>query len=137
MVAVFADLSDFLCARTTRSATERLFPGVGAPFVSVSYRPMFLFEEDGSPRVHDLVAAAATQGRRPEIVPDPVDWFQHTPVNEDGEITVQAALTGPGDSVTLRALADVFVVVTSCSMDVPGKLINGDVCTPIGVEVIA
>lgn len=38
--------------------------------------------------------------------------------------------------MTLRALADIFVIVTACSMDLPDKAINGDQCTSIGVEVI-
>ncbi len=163
MFAVFSDLSDFLSARTSRAASWRLFPKVGDPFVSVNYRPMFLFEEDNTPGVHDLLAppcsaemyellgsagyhpscsanfrtAAHSVGWNPEVVPDPVDWFQNTPVDGAGQISVRTALTRPGDSVTLRALADMFVVVTACSMDLPDKKINGDSCTSIGVEVIA
>ena len=124
---------------------------------------MFLFEEDNTPGVHDLLAppcsaemyellgsagyhpscsdnfrtAAHSVGWNPEVVPDPVDWFQNTPVDGAGQISVRTALTRPGDSVTLRALADMFVVVTACSMDLPDKKINGDSCTSIGVEVIA
>ncbi|MDQ1307157.1 MAG: uncharacterized protein QG671_2989 [Actinomycetota bacterium] len=163
MFAVFSDLSDFLSARTSRAASWRLFPKVGDPFVSVNYRPMFLFEEDNTPGAHDLLAppcsaemyellgsagyhpscsdnfraAAHSVGWNPEVVPDPVDWFQNTPVDGAGQISVRTALTRPGDSVTLRALADMFVVVTACSMDLPDKKINGDSCTSIGVEVIA
>lgn len=161
MFAVFADLSDFLAARTSRAACWRTFPQVGDAFVSVNYRPMFLFEEDDSPGVHDLLAppcsaemyrllgasgdhpscsdnfrkAAHSVGWNPQIVPDPVDWFQNTPVDQKGWISAGTALTKPGDSVTLRALADMFVVVTACAMDLPDKLINGDRCTSIGVDV--
>lgn len=161
MFAVFADLSDYLSARTSRAASWRLFPQVGDPFVSMNYRPMFLFEEDNSPGPHDLLAppcssemyallgfegyhpscsdnfrtAADSVGWRPESVPDPVDWFQNTPVDSAGSMSARTALSQPGDSVTLRALADMFVIVTACSMDLPGKKINGDACTSIGVEV--
>lgn len=163
MFAVFTDFSDFLSARTSRGASWRLFPPVGAAFVSVNYRPMFLFEEDTSPGPHDLLAppcspemyellgaqgyhrscsdnfreAAESIGWRPEIVPDPVDWFQNTPVDAHGDIHALTALSRPGDSVTLRALADMFVIVTACSMDLPDKRINGDECTTIGVEVLS
>lgn len=163
MFAVFADLSDFLGARTSRAASWQLFPKVGDPFVSMNYRPMFLFEEDTSPGAHDLLAppcspemyellgwegyhpscsdnfrkAADSIGWNPLNVPDPVDWFQNTPVDENGSISAKTALSRPGDSVTLRALADMFVIVTACSMDLPDKKINGDVCTSIGIEVIA
>lgn len=51
-------------------------------------------------------------------------------------MSARTALSKPGDSVTLRALADMFVIVTACSMDLPDKAINGDRCTSIGVEVI-
>lgn len=163
MFAVFTDLSDFLSARTSRAASWRLFPKVGDPFVSMNYRPMFVFEEDNSPGVHDLLAppcsaemyellgfegyhpscsdnfrtAAGSIGWNPRIVPDPVDWFQNTPVDATGSMTAKTALTKAGDSITLRALADMFVIVTSCSMDLPDKMINGEACTSIGVEVIA
>ena len=56
MFAVFTDLSDFLGARTSRGANWRLFPEVGGRFISNNCRPMFLFEEDNSPGVHDLLA---------------------------------------------------------------------------------
>ncbi|MFA7265839.1 MAG: urea carboxylase-associated family protein [Candidatus Nanopelagicales bacterium] len=162
MFAVFADMSDHLSARTSRAASWRLFPRVGEPFVSMNYRPMFLFEEDTSPGPHDLLAppcsaemyallgfegyhpscsdnfrtAADSIGWHPEAVPDPVDWFQNTPVDSTGSMSALPALTQPGDSVTLRALADMFVIVTACSMDLPGKMINGAACSAIGVEVL-
>ena len=123
---------------------------------------MFLFEEDNSPGVHDLLAppcssemyerlgfegyhpscsdnfrkAAESIGWRPAIVPDPVAWFQNTPVDAAGHISPKTALTKPGDSVTLRAQADMYVIVTACSMDLPDKMVNGEECTSIGVEVI-
>ena len=162
MFAVSTDLSDFLGARTSRGANWRLFPEVGGRFISNNYRPMFLFEEDNSPGVHDLLAppcssemyerlgfegyhpscsdnfrkAAESIGWRPAIVPDPVDWFQNTPVDAAGNISPKTALTKPGDSVTLRAQADMYVIVTACSMDLPDKMVNGEECTSIGVEVI-
>lgn len=162
MFAVFSDFSDHLSARTSRAGSWRLFPPVGAPFLSVNYRPMFVFEEDTSPGPHDLLAppcspemyallgvegfhrscagnfreAADSIGWQPEFVPDPVDWFQNTPVDGEGVISTHTALSRAGDSVTLRALADMYVIVSACAMDLPDKLINGDVCTSIGVEIL-
>lgn len=162
LFAVCADnFSEALSARTSRAANWSLFPPVGGYFVSANYRPMLKFESDDSPGPHDLLAppcspqmysllghegyhsscsenfrlAAETIGWRPEMVPDPVDWFQNTPVDSDGTITVRTALSAAGDSVTLRALTDVFVVVSACSMDLPDKMINGDSCTSIGLEI--
>lgn len=155
------DFSEFLSATNSRAADWSLFPSVGAYFVSNSYRPMFQFESDDSPGPHDLLAppcsaemyallghegyhsscsenfriAAEQIGWRPESVPDPVDWFQNTPVDANGKISAQTALSKPGDSVTLRALTDIFAIVSACSMDRPDKRINGDVCTSIGLEI--
>lgn len=155
------DMSDYLSARNSRAIGWKLFPEVGSAFVADSYRPMFLFESDDSPGVHDLVAppcsanmysllgcegyhpscsenfriAADSIGWKPDIVPDPVDWFQNMPVDGDGNITPKPAVSRPGDSVTLRALTDVIAIVSACAMDLPDKMINGDVCTSIGVEV--
>ena len=156
------DFSDHLSARNSRAVGWSLFPEVGSPFVSGSYRPMFVFERDDSPGPHDLIAppcsaemyallgceghhrscsenfriGADSIGWHPDLVPDPVDWFQNTPVDAFGKISAQTALSRAGDSVTLRALTDVFAIVSACSMDVPDKKINGDTCTSIGVEVI-
>ena len=51
-------------------------------------------------------------------------------------ISAQTALSKPGDSVTLRALTDVFAIVSACSMDLPDKKINGERCTGIGLEIV-
>ena len=163
MFAVCADdFSDHLSARNSRAAQWSLFPPVGGYFLSGSYRPMFQFEADDSPGPHDLLAppcspemyallghegyhssysenfrvAAETIGWHPEQVPDPVDWFQNTPVDDHGMISAQTALSKPGDSVTLRALTDVFAIVSACSMDLPDKKINGERCTGIGLEIV-
>lgn len=163
MFAVCADdFDEFLGARTTRAASASVFPAVGDAFLSVNYRPMMLFEADNSAGPHDLLAppcsaqmyaalgfegyhrscsdnfraAADPIGWTPELVPDPVDWFQNTPVTTGGAIDFHPALTAPGDSVTLRALTDLHVIISACPMDLPSKPINGDRCTGIGVEAL-
>jgi uncharacterized protein YcgI (DUF1989 family) len=162
MFAVTADdLTEWLSAANTRGAIARLFPRVGEAFHTTRYRPILELVADDSPGVHDMLwracdpylyasrgvvgdhancsdnfrAAAAEFGWHPEVVPDPVDFFQNTPLDEHHQLGVGPGPTGPGDSVTLRALMDTFVVVTSCSFDLPGSRINGDRCTPIRVEV--
>lgn len=157
-----ADLTEWLSAANTRGAIARLFPRVGEAFHTTRYRPILQLVADDSPGVHDMLwracdpylyasrgvvgyhpncndnfrTAAAEFGWRPEVVPDPVDFFQNTPLNERHELGSGPGPTAPGDSVTLRALIDVFVVVTSCSFDLPGSTINGDRCTPIRVDVV-
>lgn len=160
---LFAALSDNIdeCLSTsvTRGATRRMFPEVGESFFSNAFRPLLTLERDDSPGVHDMLAppcspemyakmgfeghhpscsenfriAAAEVGWNPLHVPDPVDFFQNTPAGDDGSIPYLTALTRPGDSVTLRAEAPVFVVVTACSMDlVP---VNGVRCTSVRLEI--
>jgi uncharacterized protein YcgI (DUF1989 family) len=159
---VFAVLSDdtdeWLSASVTRAVNWRLFPAVGEIFLSTAYRPLLAFEQDDSPGVHDMLAApcsaemysllghvgyhpscsdnfraaAAQVGWNPLHVPDPVNIFQRTPLNPDGSFTALPALSQPGDSVTLRAVAPVHVIVTACSMDL--EPINGGRCTPLRLE---
>lgn len=153
------DLDDWLSVAVTRGVNWRTFPAVGDSFLSVGYRPLLTFERDDSPGVHDMLAApcspkmyaalghngyhpncsenfcaaAATVNWRPLHVPDPVNFFQRTPVDEKGAVTALPALTKPGDSVTLRAETAVYVVVTACSMDL--EPINGGRCTPLRLEI--
>lgn len=159
--AVASDRSTQLSARVTRAVNWRLFPRIGQPFMTEDYRPMFLFEQDTSPGVHDMIAApcsaemyralgwdggyhpscsdnfrmaADSIGWHPEFVPDPVDFFQNTPVGPDEQVTAKSAVSQPGDFVTLRALMDVEAIVSACSMDLAA--INGDECTAIQVDVL-
>jgi len=160
LFAVLADDTDeWLSVSVTRAVNWRLFPTVGGMFLSTSYRPLLTFERDDSPGVHDMLAApcsaemyaalghpgyhrscsenfrtaAAQVNWNPLHVPDPVNIFQRTPLNPDGSVSALPALTQPGDSVTLRAEAPVYVVVTACSMDL--EPINGGRCKPLRLEI--
>jgi len=157
--ALVEDTDEWLSVAVTRAVNWRLFPEVGGMFLSTSYRPLLAFERDDSPGVHDMLAApcsdqmyaalghvgyhpscsenfrnaAAQVDWNPLHVPDPVNIFQRTPLSPDGSITALPALTQPGDSVTLRAEAPVYVIVTACSMDL--EPINGGRCTPLRLEI--
>lgn len=160
LFAVLADDTDeWLSVAVTRAVNLRLFPEVGGMFLSTSYRPLLSFERDDSPGVHDMLAAPCSAEMYAELghlgyhpscsenfriaasevnwtplhVPDPVNIFQRTPLHPDGSITVLPALSQPGDSVTLRAEAPVYVIVTACSMDL--EPINGGRCTPLRLEI--
>ncbi len=156
-----ADMTEWLGAAHTRGAASRLFPRVGQAFFTNRYRPMLTFVADRSPGVHDMLwracdadlyawagvegyhpscnenfrKAAAGFGWEPQEVPDPVDWFQNTPVDAAHRLSSQPSPTQPGDHVVLRAEMDIVLIVTSCSWDLPVSLINGERCTPIRVEV--
>lgn len=153
------DRDEWLSASHTRGRNWRLFPDVGGVFVASSYRPLLTFVEDGSPGFHDAQfsacdplmyqslgfvgyhpscaenfrIAADSIGWHPTHVPDPINFFQRTPVGTDGALTTLPAATKAGDFVTLRAEDDIDVIVTACSMDL--KDINGGRCTPILLEV--
>lgn len=153
------DTDEWLSVSVTRGVNWRLFPAVGQSFRSTSYRSLLTFERDDSPGVHDMLAApcsaemyaalghegyhpscsenfrtaAAKVNWHPLHVPDPVNIFQRTPVGPDGSVTALPALTQPGDSVTLRADAPIYVIVTACSMDI--EPINGGHCTGLRLEV--
>lgn len=160
LFAVLAHNSDeWLSVAVTRTVNRRLFPQVGGIFLSTSYRPLLAFERDDSPGVHDMLAAAcsaemyaalghvgyhrscsenfrtaaAQVNWNPLHVPDPVNIFQRTPVNADGSVTALPAPSQAGDSVTLRAEAPIYVIVTACSMDI--EPINGNRCTPLRLEI--
>ncbi len=156
-----SDMTEWLSAAHTRAGTSRLFPRVGQSFFTNRYRPMLTFVSDHSPGVHDMLWRAcdphlyawagfegyhpscsenfrkATEGFgwTPQEVPDPVDWFQNTPVDAAHRLSSGPSPTQPGDHVVLRAEMDVILIVTSCSWDLPVSLINGERCTPIRVDV--
>lgn len=155
------DKREWLSPEHTRAGTSRLFPKVGQSFFTNRYRPILTLVEDRSPGVHDMLfrscdplmyeqlgvvghhpnchenfqQAAAQANWRPPEVPDPVNFFQNTPVNAQGELEIQTALSKAGDAVTLRAEMDLVMVVTACSMDTPP--INGERCTGIRIEVLS
>src|SRR5579872_3550600 len=157
-----ADKREWLSVGNTRSATERLFPGVGQSFYTNQLRPILALVEDHTPGVHDMLyracdpllyalmgvtghhpscqenfqKAAAEVGWRPPDTPDPVNFFQNTPADEHGNILSKLALTKAGDFVTLRAEMDLVIVVTACSWDIAASPINGGGCTGIRLAIV-
>lgn len=153
-----ADHTEWLSAGNTRAANRRLFPAVGESWVTTQFRPILTFVEDRSPSVHDMLyrscdpymyafrgaeghhdnchdnflIAAADAGWPMTAVPDPVNFFQNTPIDTNGKILPKLGVTKPGDSVVLRAEMDLIMVVTACAMDL--SLINGGSCTGIRIE---
>lgn len=160
MFAVSAtDPHEWLSVAVSRAWNWRLFPAVGEFFWSTAGRPLLTFERDDSPGFHDMMfapcsaemyraldhvghhpscsdnfrAQAAEVDWHPLHVPDPVNFFQRTRIVHDGALTALPAASRPGDSVTLRAEAAVFVVVTACAMDL--EPINGDHCTAVHLDI--
>ncbi len=153
------DPSEYHSAEHTRVRVDRLFPRVGEQFVTNRRRPILTFEADDSPGVHDMLCAACDPTRYQGLgvegwhascqenllgalrilgidrfeVPQPINLFMNIPVGENGELGWLPAPTRPGDSVTLRAELDCFVVVSACPQDV--VKINSGTPGPIDLEI--
>jgi uncharacterized protein YcgI (DUF1989 family) len=154
------DVSEYHSAEHTRAVVSRLFPRVGEHFVTNHRRPILRLEEDASPGIHDMLCAACDPERYTGLgvdgwhascqenlrramaalgvpaveVPQPINLFMNIPVLAGGELGWEPAPTRAGDSVTLRAELDCYVVVSACPQDlVP---INHGNPTPIALELL-
>ncbi len=153
------DIREHLSPAHTRAENLSVALGRGDRLFSVRRRAMFEIVEDTVGR-HDIVfpacdperyrlgfgvadhrscranlAAAMADHAIPfEYLPDPVNFFQNTPVEADGSIAYGAAsIAEAGDKVVLRALTDAIAVGSSCAMDLTG--INGERLTEIRMIV--
>jgi uncharacterized protein YcgI (DUF1989 family) len=153
-------INDYHSAEHTRFQNDRLFPRPGEFFVTNKRRPMLFFEADDSPGKHDMLVAACDPTRyeglgvtgwhascqenlvlamkalgQPSIeIPQPINLFTNIPVDTDGSLSWEPALTKPGDSVTFRVEIDAYVVVSACPQDV--KAINARTPGPLLFRVL-
>jgi len=151
------DLMETLSPPHIRSALGRIFLKVGDVLVSRYRRPMIELLDDTC-GVHDIIfppcdpetyvqrfgihnhrscrtnlaEVMADKNIPYAYLPDPVDFFQNTPVTADGIIQRLASTAKPGDKVVLRALQPCFAVGSSCPM-IGG--VNGDRSTDIRFRV--
>jgi uncharacterized protein YcgI (DUF1989 family) len=147
------DLSESLSPAHIRSELRRVVLKVGDVLVSCYRNPMFEILEDTCGR-HDIVIppcdpiryelrfglknhrscrtnlaeVLADEGIPYAYLPDPVNWFQNTPVMPDGSIERYTSSAVAGDKVVLRALQRVIAVGSACPM-IGGS--NGDRPTDI------
>jgi uncharacterized protein len=150
---------EWLSTGHTFASVRRMFPRVGEEFFTNRCRPVLRLEADDSPGIHDMLyppcnsqlfvnegmsedhpsctsnflRVTAELGIELPVVPASVNVFQNSPPRADGTIPIVDAASEAGDGVTFRALRDVAVVVTACSVDFPPG--NGERCTPILLEV--
>jgi uncharacterized protein YcgI (DUF1989 family) len=155
-----ADVNEYHSAEHTRVQNDRLFPRPGEVFVTNKRRPMLFFEADDSPGRHDMLVAACDPTRyeglgvtgwhascqgnlvlamqalgQPSIeIPQPINLFTNIPIDPDGSLSWEPALTKPGDSVTFRVEIDAYVVVSACPQDV--KAINASAPGPLLFRVL-
>ncbi|MBD8163342.1 urea carboxylase-associated family protein [Erwinia persicina] len=150
--------TDWLSTSQTRDITERLFPAVGEAFYSEQARPLITLVQDNSPSPHDMLFPACNPGLYQRagltdhpncrdnflaalrnaslslpVVPDPVNLFQRSQPQPDGRLEVLASDNPPGGNVLLRAEADLWVIITACSVDFHPT--NGDRCSAIQIII--
>lgn len=145
----------------TRAVLGRLVVKAGDELVDDRRRPVLHIADDTSPGVHDTLIPACDPVRYRQLghtghhdncsdnyhraladsglpdllipVPVPLNLFMNVPVNSDGDIVFSAPVSRPGDSVLLRALTDVVVVLSACPQDI--LPVNGVLQQPRDVEV--
>jgi uncharacterized protein YcgI (DUF1989 family) len=153
------DPSEYHSAEHTRVFVGHLFPRVGQQFVTNRRRPILTLEADDSPGVHDMLCAACDPTRYQGLgvegwhascqenlrdamrrlgidrveVPQPINLFMNIPIGADAELGWLPAPTGPGDSTTLLAELDCYVVVSACPQDL--VQINAGAPGPIDIEL--
>lgn len=145
----------------TRAVLGRLTVRDGDDLLDDRRSPVLRIVEDTTPGVHDTLIPACDPVRYQQLghvghhdncsenyrsalaaagvpdlmnpVPAPLNLFMNVPVEADGSIVFGAPVSRPGDSVLLRALTDVVVVLSACPQDlVP---VNGAQQQPRDVEV--
>jgi uncharacterized protein len=135
---------------------------VGDAFYSSECRPMFEIVADDARGVHDFLYAACNSAWYASLghpghrncqdnlaaalarvwtgpksgLPSPINLFQDTYPDASGNVAAQPSPTAPGDAITLRALMDCVVAVTSCAYDTEAAqtCINGPGSSPIRIE---
>jgi len=143
LVAFVADdLTEWLSATHTRGSLQSLRLGVGGQLVSNRRRPLLKVVRDDV-GVDDLLFAMCDKARYSQDyglaehancrdnlttayapwgitawqIPDPVNVFQNSPVDERGGITSAEPQSRAGDKLTLEVLADLIVGVSACPQD--------------------
>ena len=67
-------------------------------------------------------------------IPQPINVFTNIPLDSEGILHQEPALTKAGDSITLRAELDCYVVLTACPQDIVP--INAKNPTPLALEIV-
>ncbi len=155
-----ANRSEFLSWPHARAWIDRAVPSIGDPMVTNRRRPILTLLEDSSPGVHDTLIAACDLYRYATLgvkgyhdncsdnlrlammaigltvsdVPQPLNLWMNIPVADDWRIDWKPPVSQPGDHVLLRAEMDCIVAMSACPQDIIP--INGEACTPVGVEFV-
>ena len=153
------DVREYQSAEHTSVWNNAIFPRIGEQFVTNRRRPILTFLADDTPGRHDMLVAAcdpirfelgcegwhascqenleevmAGFGHEEIEIPQPINVFTNIPLDSEGILHQEPALTKAGDSITLRAELDCYVVLTACPQDIVP--INAKNPTPLALEIV-
>ena len=148
------DTAEWLSPNHTWVTTFSVKPRVGDVLISRFRNPMLRLTTDNADGVHDMMIAACDQKRYAffgfegyhrscsenlvtamaeleidiDVIPQPVNFFTNTRVDERGNFLSPPNPVPAGASVELEALIDLVCVVSSCPFDLPveGWTINAN-----------
>ncbi len=148
------NVGEWLSPNHTWVTTFNVKPREGDTLISRFRRPMLEFTEDGADGVHDMMIAACDQfryeffghegphascaenlssamrrlGHQIDVVPQPINFFTNTRIEEDGRFASPPNPVPPGAYVELTAVMDLICVVSSCPFDlkIDGWPINSE-----------
>jgi uncharacterized protein YcgI (DUF1989 family) len=89
---------------------------LAAPCDPMRYYLDFGLQQHRSCRVN-LAEIMAPEGIPYEYLPDPINFFQNSPIGEDGAVRRGRSPAKPGDKIVLRALIGLIAVGSSCPQD--------------------
>ncbi|MBI4474009.1 MAG: urea carboxylase-associated family protein [Acidobacteria bacterium] len=152
---------EFIAPAYTITRNRRIYLNVGTPLYSNFGSQLLVLEED-TVGVHDLLYPACSGGQRPGVpaqrpncrdnmqtalrainfplpvrpeIVHPHNLFQNSPVTDlKGNLEIREPTAKAGDYVVLRALEDLVVVVTACSVV---GVVNGGEPRELMMEVYA
>ncbi len=147
--------SEWLSPNHTWVTTFCVKPREGDTLISRFRRPMLKVVKDGANGVHDMMIPACDQfryeffghsgphasctenacvsmrrlGYNIDVIPQPINFFTNTRVEEDGRFVSPPNPVPPGAFVEMKALTDLICVVSSCPFDlkIDGWTINAGV----------
>jgi len=138
------NVQEWLHANITWTWTRHTKPMQGDTFLSRFRRPMIDFVEDGADGIHDMMIAACDQfryeqldfsgnhsncadnlcnamrraGYNIDVIPQPVNLFTNTRVDENGTfLSVADPQVKPGGYVLFEAKMDLICAVSACPYD--------------------
>jgi|SRR5580700_6197327 uncharacterized protein YcgI (DUF1989 family) len=138
------DTTEYVSVEHTRRMLGRLFPREGDSLFSNRRRALLKIERDTSDCRHDMLLACcdhwlyefygcppghrncrdnyfealARLSVRPEIVPNPINFWMNVPVDANERIELCEPVSHEGDYLVLGALCDCYVIFSACPMDI-------------------